>query len=94
MGFSFFAIVLDAEIIFYDCTKYEYGHEDKSKLVKQMKFNYHNVRQKLIRNQLGSIGNASEYENIEKIDKVNPMSRRTDEFIFSHKDRKNTNQSD
>ena len=73
--------------MFYDCTihaNYDVQKLKNSKVIKSLRFNYNNVRAKMIRKKSNnnSIHDISFTENI---DKVNPISRRTDDFNFSQK---------
>lgn len=85
LGFRLLAVVLEKEILFYDCQEF--------KILSQLDFKYHNVRSKTMNNQKGA-ENYSSSLSYEYVDRVNPMSRRTDDLFFTAKNRKNTTQSD
>ena len=72
-------------MIFYDC--------DEGKIIRKLEFTYHDVKNKTLMNQKVN-SSLVDRSNTEYFDKVDPMSRRTDDFFFNEKFRKNTNNSD
>ena len=85
LGDEVFIVELDKEILFYNL--------QEMRIVKILTMKYERVIEKILKNKKNKKFLDTSSQKSELIDKVNPMSKRTEDFI-SFKSRKNTNNSD